>query len=288
MDKNITLVLSGGGARGIAHIGVIEEIESRGYMINSIAGTSMGALVGGVYAMGKLDEFKNWLYKLDKRKGLRLMDFTFNSKGLIKGDRILNIIKNFVSEKKIEDLEIEYTATAFDLTYQKEVVFSTGNLYDAIRASIAIPTILTPVIAGNSILVDGGVINNIPINNAVRTENDFLIAVNVNADTEKDWSFLPVSKGGRGKCLGQTFDQQSTLWGGNLQTPPHNISYFHLIDNTIAFVTNRLSQVIIQGNSPDLLIEISRKSAKTFDFYKIDKLIEIGRFAAKKKLDSIQ
>ncbi len=138
MKKNATLVLSGGGARGFAHIGVIEELENRGFTINSIAGTSMGALVGGVYAAGKLGEFKQWAIKLTKTDVLKLFDLSFTNQGLIKGDKVLKAMKEFIPDSNIEDLKINYTATAFDLTHDKEVIFNNGSLYNAIRASISI------------------------------------------------------------------------------------------------------------------------------------------------------
>ena len=172
MKRNVTLVLSGGGARGFAHIGAIEEIESRGYIINSIAGTSMGALIGGVYATGKMNEFKEWAYNLDKQQIFKLIDFSFTNQGLIKGDKVFKAMKKFIPDANIEDLKIKYTATAFDMAQTKEIVFREGSLYNAIRASISIPTVFTPVIVGDSVLVDGGVVNNIPISNAIRTKND--------------------------------------------------------------------------------------------------------------------
>jgi len=134
-NKNVTLVLSGGGARGFAHIGAIEELESRGYIINSIAGTSMGSLIGGVYATGKLNEFKEWAYNLDKQEVFKLIDFSFSNQGLIKGDKVLKTMKKFIPDANIEDLKIKYTATAFDLAQNKEIVFREGSLYNAIRAS---------------------------------------------------------------------------------------------------------------------------------------------------------
>lgn len=286
--KNVTLVLSGGGARGFAHIGAIEEIQRRGYSINSVAGTSMGALVGGVYAMGKLNEFKEWLGTLDKGKMFRLLDFAFSTQGLIKGDRLLNTLKRFISDIKIEDLEIAYTATAFDLANNQEVVFSTGNLYDAIRASISIPTFFTPVIAGKSLLVDGGVVNNIPINNAVRTENDLLVAVNVNAETKIHWPDRLVQEGHKrpGLFSSRLLEFNSALLLDEPENKLKKLNYFTLIDNTIASATNQLARLIIERYPPEILIEISRRSAGTFDFFKAEELIEVGRLAAKKKLDS--
>jgi len=288
MKKNVTLVLSGGGARGFADIGAIEEIESRGYVINSIAGTSMGALVGGVYATGKLNEFKEWAYNLDKQEVFKLLDFSFSSQGLIKGDRVLGAMKKFIPDVNIEDLKIKYTATAFDLALNEEVVFNQGSLYDAIRASIAIPTVFTPVVSGNSVLVDGGVVNNIPINNAIRSENDTLIAVYVNADvpvyhlniTEKSkWQDLYVQK---------INEFRKSLYNSKSTDQGKKFHYFNLINDTMAAMTNYMAATTIKNNPPDIFIEISKNSCGTFDFYKAEELVEIGRYATREKFDSLQ
>jgi NTE family protein len=182
MRQKVSLVLSGGGARGLAHIGVIEELEKQDFEIVSITGTSMGALVGGICALGKLEEFKKWFFTLDKFKVFSLVDFTLSSQGLVKGERVFNKLKEFIEDKNIEDLKIAYAAVAVDLIKSEERVFTGGSVYDAIRASIAIPTVFTPVNIGNSLLVDGGILNNIPTNHAKRFKDDLLIAVNVNAD----------------------------------------------------------------------------------------------------------
>jgi len=181
LKVNVSLVLSGGGARGIAHIGVIEELEKQGLEIKSIAGTSMGALVGGIYAVGKLQEYKNWMYTLDKIDVFKLIDFTLSSQGLIKGDRVFKKMKEFIPDMNIEELKIHYTATATDIINKKEVVFTKGSIYEAIRASVAFPSVLTPVKKDDSVLVDGGVMNNVPINHVKRTRDDILIVVYVNA-----------------------------------------------------------------------------------------------------------
>jgi NTE family protein len=164
MKQKVSLVLSGGGARGIAHIGVIEELEKQGFEIASISGTSMGAVVGGVYALGKMEEYKNWLYTLDKIKIFSLIDFSFSTQGLVKGDKLLNTVKAFIPDANIEDLSIPYAAIAADIINKKEVVFTKGSLFDAIRASMAIPTVFTPVKTEHGLLIDGGIINNMPIN----------------------------------------------------------------------------------------------------------------------------
>ena len=288
MKNNVTLILSGGGARGFAHIGAIEELESRGYTINSIAGTSMGALVGGVYAAGKMKEYKEWVYNLDKQKIFKLLDFSFSNQGLIKGDKVLNKMKEFIPDGNIEDLKIKYTATAFDLAHNKEIVFREGSLYNAIRASISIPTVFTPVIRGDSVLVDGGVVNNFPINNAIRTKNDVLIAIYVNADVPIH-HFGISDKNKRQDIYIQKINEFRKKL--NISNPPdHNkkFHYFNLINDTISVMTNQLASTLMKNNPPDILVEISKKTCGIYDFFKAEELVETGRYATREKLDSIQ
>ena len=140
----ISLVLGSGGARGYAHIGVIKELEAQGYEIGSIAGSSMGALIGGVYAAGKLDAYRDWVSPLERMDVFRLLDWTLSGGGFIKGNRIIDALRDLVGATDIEDLPIPYTAVAVDIDAQREVWFSSGPLFDAIRASIAIPTLLRP------------------------------------------------------------------------------------------------------------------------------------------------
>lgn len=179
MKKKIALVLSGGGARGFAHIGAIEELESNGYEITSIAGCSMGALIGGMYAAGKLPEVKEWVLALDRRKVLSLVDFSLSLTHLVKGDRVMDALKEIVPDVNIEDLPIPYTAVATDWNSGKEVVFDHGSLYDAIRASISIPLFLNPVKRKDMLLVDGGLVNSLPLNRVVRQPGDLLFGINV-------------------------------------------------------------------------------------------------------------
>jgi NTE family protein len=288
MKKNAALVLSGGGARGFAHIGAIEEIESRGYIINSIAGTSMGALIGGVYATGKLNEFKEWAYNLDKQEIFKLIDFSFSNQGLIKGDRVLKTMKKFIPDNNIEDLKIKYTATAFDMVHNKEIVFKEGSLYNAIRASISIPTVFTPVINGNSVLVDGGVVNNIPINNAIRTKNDVLIAVYVNADVPVHHINISEKRKRQDLYIQKINKFRKSIYKSNSIDQRKKFHYFNLINDTIAVMTNHQATTLIKNTPPDILVEISKKTCGTFDFYKTEELVETGRYATREKLDSIQ
>ncbi len=180
----VSLVLGSGGARGYAHIGAIEELVAQGYDIRSVAGASMGALVGGMYAAGKLEEYRDWARALQRLDVLRLLDWTFSGGGFIKGDRVIDQLRKLIGDVRIEDLPISYTAVAVDLYAQREVWFSRGPLYDAIRASIAIPTVFRPHHYEGRTLVDGGLLNPVPITPTLRDLTDCTIAVDINAPAE--------------------------------------------------------------------------------------------------------
>jgi NTE family protein len=282
--KKVSLVLSGGGARGIAHIGVLEELENHDYEIHSITGTSMGAIVGGIYAAGKIKEFKEWLLELDKIDVFKLVDFTLFNTGFIKGEKVFEELAEFIPDKQIEDLPIKFTATATDLIEKKEVLFSEGSLFNAMRASIAIPNVLTPVRSEGSVLVDGGVVNNIPINHAHRTEGDLLIAVNVNAN-------LPVPEKKKEKEDRESFYQSiikkfnknlSELFSGNKNK---DLSYFDIMNRSYEIMREEMVKTSLKNNPPDILIETSQDCCNIYDFYKAKELIEMGRNEAKKSIE---
>ena len=186
--KDVALVLSSGGARGLAHIGAIEELEAQGYRITSIAGCSMGALIGGVYAAGKLSEFREWMKTVDKKKMLELTDFSLSLNHIVKGTRIIKAIMEFVPDVLIEDLPIPYCAVATDWISGHEVVIDKGSLFEAIRASISLPSFYEPVRRDGMILIDGGVVNPIPMNRVKRHDGDLLVGVDVSGhDYKAQW-----------------------------------------------------------------------------------------------------
>ncbi|KJF44853.1 patatin-like phospholipase family protein [Draconibacterium sediminis] len=290
MSKNVALVLSGGAARGMAHIGAIEELEARGYNITSVAGTSMGALIGGIYALGKLPEFKEWAISLERHDMFRMVDFSFGGNGLIKGEKVLTKIQEFIPDALIEDLPIPFSATAVDLKHREEVVFTKGSLFNAIRASISIPSVFTPVTSENSVLVDGGVMNNLPISNVKRTEGDVLIAVHVNAaiplpqkfyetedETEKESKYK--------KWLNEFYDFLNI---NHPKEKKEQLGMLSLMDQALA--TGMLKQVdyAIEKGKPDVVINVSRDVCGTYDFYKAKEVIEIGRHSAVLELDKAE
>ncbi len=180
MKKNVALVLSSGGPRGFAYIGAIEALLEHGYSITSVAGTSVGSLIGGIYVTGKLADFKDWLFTLNSWKVFSLMDLSIGKNHFVKGDKIIDAIKEIVPEVNIEDLPIPYRAVATDLYTGQEVVFDKGKLFAAIRASISIPSLFKPVKYGMSTLIDGGIANSLPVNRVVRSNGDIVVAFDVN------------------------------------------------------------------------------------------------------------
>ena len=280
MQKQVSLVLSSGGARGVAHIGVIEELEKQGFEIKSIAGTSMGALVGGMYATGELDVYKEWMCSLDKMDVFNLIDFTFSKNGIMKGDKILREMKKIIPDRNIEDLSIPFVAIATDVSNEKELAFNSGSLYDAIRASISIPTVFTPVNKNDSYLVDGGVLNPIPINRVKRVDDDILVVVNVNAHVPNIKPQLPEKNNHEEKRYSKYIN--TVINKLNSFIPKHEmdkLGYFSLLNKTTGLMLHQISLMTLERYQPDILINISRDSFGTYDFYKSEKLIEAGKKA---------
>lgn len=282
MSKKAALVLSGGGARGMAHIGVIEELEKRGYEIVSVTGTSMGSVVGAVYAMGKLEEFKAWLISLDKLKVFRLMDFTLSKQGLLKGEKVLNKMQEFMEDRNIEDLNIPYAAVAVDILNKREVVFREGKVYDAIRASIAIPGILTPVKSMETLLVDGGLMANVPVKHVQKNDDELIVAVEVNGgiSMEKESTTKEAQEDHRFFLQKQLGGLYEYLGINNHPKTEEKLGYLDLINRTISLMTHEMGLLLLDKYPPDILIEVSGERCGIFDFYKAKEIIERGRKAA--------
>jgi|WetSurMetagenome_2_1015567.scaffolds.fasta_scaffold53774_2 NTE family protein len=284
MKKEVALVLSSGGARGFAHIGVIKMLEERGYKITSVAGTSMGALVGGFYAAGGIKDLEAWVSSLDFTDVLRLTDFSISKKGLVRGKKVIDRMKELVPDRNIEDLVVPYCAVATDIISGEEKVFTMGNLYDAIRASISIPTVFQPFQIGNDYYVDGGVVNPIPVNRIKRGPDDLLFVVDVN-------SFIPYTR---------VTEDDKTLFNSKFlrklniihdtadrQVPKnHNddIGMFNLTNKSIGIMLSKITELTMKQVAADLVVRISKESFGTYDFYKAKEIIDAGADAAKSAL----
>lgn len=286
MEKqNIALVLSSGGARGLAHIGVINELLGNGFNITSIAGTSMGALVGGIYATGQLPEFENWLESIDRRQILKLTDFSLSKKGFVKGIRIIDKMKEIVPDRNIEDLLIPYCAVATDIRNGNEKVFSEGNLYEAIRASISIPSVFQPMVNGSDYYVDGGVLNPIPADRIVRQDGDRLVVVNVNARIPFDRRKQRKERFRGGKyheqlnILKEKFDKRFQR-----QLKEDTPGMVNITNKSVSLMIHKIGMLTLEIHKPDLLINISRDAFGTYDFYKVREIIEEGRRAAREAI----
>lgn len=308
MAKRVALVLGSGGARGYAHIGVIDELERRGYQIACVAGCSMGAIVGGIYAAGKLAQYRAWIESLAYVDVLRLLDVSFRL-GVIRGDKVFGRIHDMLGEINIEDLPIPYTAVATDLTNQQEIWFQEGCLHQAMRASAAIPSLFTPVRQGSRLLVDGGLLNPLPIIPVVSSHCDLIVAVNLNASAPQSRYSLPEVE--RSTVLKARFEQLFSHVGTHLprfgrkhsealaETVEDNPvlgmtepgapgSLLELVHQSFEVMQNSLTQYKIAGYPPDILINIPKRVCRFFEFYRAPELIKLGERIAADSLDSFE
>lgn len=294
MKKNVALVLSSGGARGIAHIGVIEALEEQGFTISSIAGSSIGAVVGGMYATGKLTAFKDWISEISRVDVLKLMDFTLSKNGFIKGEKVFTELRKIISDVDIQDLNIPFCALATDIETHSEVVFRSGSLYQAIRASVAVPTIIQPQTIGSMELVDGGVLNPIPMDAVQRTENDIVVAVNLNAPIEYEKPANLKEKETekkREQMFKNFFDPIRQKWEELVPQNKHpkpKSGLFDLLNKSFDLTQDTLCSYMIQTHQPEILVGISRHACGIFEFYRATEMIQEGKRAFEKALKNYQ
>lgn len=286
MGQKIALVLSGGGAKGLAHIGAIETLEKYGFEISSIAGTSAGSLIGGIYAMGKLDIFSDWVKKLKKREMIGLMDFSLGIKGLLKGEKFFEKLRTFIPDVNIENLDIPFCAVATDILHEKEVIFDKGSMFDAIRASISIPDIFVPVKYNNTLLVDGGVLNPTPINVVKRTEGDIVVVVDLYSNInfiEKEIQIEEIQKDTE-KLSGHLKRLRKHISKSIKDKDKLSAGYLKLLDLSTGAMVNRISALTIEKYKPDIVISVASNVAGIFDFFKGTELIKYGKEQAEKSI----
>jgi NTE family protein len=264
----ISLVLSGGGARGYTHIGVIKELKKQGFKIISIAGTSMGALIGALEACGKLEIYEKWVSNLDVMDMMKFLNNPFSKNGWLNSDKIFNKIKELVGDYNIEDLPIKFTAVATDLNKKKEVWFQKGPLWDAVKASASIPGIFSPVKMGNMLLVDGGVLNLMPVAPVMSDMSDMIIAVNLYGNDKN--IKIKLSKEVKKKQ-----NLMAEIWNKIFKEKqdPVNQSIDLMMDTIFRY---RKAEY-----TPDIEIEIPKDIAKWYEFHRAVELIKIGEEFAK-------
>ena len=285
--KTVSLVLGSGGARGLAHIGVIQVLEEQGYDIRSISGSSMGALIGGIYAAGKLDTYTNWVCALARLDVLRLLDVSFSGTAIFKGEKIINTLQELIGEQNIEDLPIAFTAVATDLDENKEVWLSSGLLCEAIRASIAFPTVFSAVPYQGKTLVDGGLLNPIPIAPTLRDLTDITIAVSLSGNAKvipEDIPPVPEIPEERNKYHQKIIDFIDNLHRKD-NGKEDDAGFFDIISKSLDVMQSAIASFKLADYKPDILIEIPKDICSIYEFERATELIEIGRYEAITRLN---
>ncbi len=283
MKQPISLVLSSGGSKGLAHIGAINELEKQGFQISSVSGSSIGSVIGGLYAMGKLPEYTDWVKTLNKKAIWGLMDFTISTYGLLKGEKVFDKMKTFIPDMPIEKMNIPFAAVATDILNEKEVVFKSGSFYEAVRASVAIPTILTPVKHKGTILVDGGILNPVPIEHVARNKNDILVVVSLYGEKKEIDKKLTITNDKTkisSKFTGLFKSISRVINTGDKKS----LGYFSLLNASTSAMVHKLAKQNIEKYKPDIIISIPYDTSGTFDFHRAEKLIKIGESAANKEI----
>ncbi|WP_180269125.1 patatin-like phospholipase family protein [Sphingobacterium sp. 1.A.5] len=248
--RKVSLVLGSGGARGLVQIGVIRSLEEKGYEIDEVVGCSIGSLIGAAYVEGKLVALEDWMRAITRRQVFKLMDFTNPKFGLLKGERVFESLKDIFPDKNIEDMNIPFRAIATDMVSEKEVVFEKGSVYKAIRASIAIPAVFTSIESEDWNLVDGGVINPLPINYVRRKRRNIVVAVNL--DGKPDAEFGPYA-GAKG------------------------LNAISMLQESYFMMRRRLSQLSVELYKPDYVINVPHNIAGLWDYDKASFMIDMGK-----------
>ncbi|MFO7910049.1 patatin-like phospholipase family protein [Vreelandella aquamarina] len=317
--NKVALILGSGGARGYAHIGVIDALEARGYEVIAIAGCSMGALVGGVYAAGKLEEYRDWVCQLDYLDVLKLVDVTWSPMGAMRANKVMQKLESLIGDTLIEDLAIPLTTVATDLVRQREVWFQDGALLQAIRASIAVPGVITPVHLGDQVLVDGGLLNPLPIMPVIAAhEADLVLAVNVTAHTPQPVtleSLLPatadVAKAGAAASDGtenNAEDDDSSSWVDDVRETTQRLwkglgnfggeddadaeergkrdwGKLDMVMESFDITQAALAKYKVAGYPPDILIEVPKTVCSAYEFHRAKELIQLGQMLTDEALN---
>lgn len=278
-DKTVSLILGSGGARGLAHIGIIHWLQDNDYDIRSIAGCSMGALVGGVYAAGKLDVFTEWVRAITATDMLKLLDISFGSSGMVKGEKIINTLKDLVGEQRIEDLPMTYTAVASDIVNEKEIWLNQGPLFDAIRASISLPFFFTPARYRGVELLDGGILNPVPIAPTFSDNTALKIAVNLGGPVDKH-IIATNHQEQQAQAEPDLMDKIShfidAIQGEHDESGNGTLGMLDIADQSFDAMQGAIARAKLAAYPPDVIIELPRNICGTLEFDRADEMIEIG------------
>ena len=297
--RDVALVLGSGGARGLAHIGAIEELEARGYRIKSIAGCSMGAMIAGMYAAGQLQDAKEWFLQVDQQVILKMVDLSISLNSLVKGERVIRELEKVVPDQQIQSLNIPCAIVAADLISADEVVFRSGSLFEAIRASMSIPLFFQPVQRGHKLLIDGGTLNPLPLNRVKRTKGDLLVAMNISG---KDSMQIKKPEPSYFAKAAELIEQHGIQLSPTLlnlkkrieqkeeerlenQDLRGMVNYFSLADRMSDIQIQQNTHLMLQLMPPDILATMPQYAYSTFDFDRAEEIIEQGRLLMRSAID---
>jgi NTE family protein len=309
--KKVALVLGSGGARGYAHIGALQVLNERGFEVTAIAGASMGALVAGLHAAGKLDEYTDWVTSLTPREVRKLLDPVLPGPGLLRLDRVLSRMSEMLDGALIEDLPIPYTAVAADIGAGREVWFTSGPLDVAIRASVGIPGLITPIMVNGRLLVDGGVINPVPMEPVIGADADFTMAVSLSGPKDHSQIRTPVKESAAQRPPNEWLDRflkgAAGVWendfvasimarfargegeeeaGPGFDPPPPGLGIADVTTMSLDTMSALITRFRLAALPPDVLVTVPGDAAKAVDFHRADELIALGRELTEAALDT--
>ncbi len=305
--KRVSLVLGSGGARGYAHIGAIDVLTERGYEVVAVAGSSMGAFVGGLYVTGRLADYTDWVTRLNQRDVLRLLGPSLNGPGVFRMERVLERMTDYLGGIQIEELPIPYTAVASDIGARREVWFTRGPLETAVRASIAIPAMIAPIMVNGRLLVDGGVLNPVPMEAVIGVDADFSLAVNLGGEKTKHFSSSPVRESAAQRPTHEWLDlfrrTAAGVWENDLvaalvarfarpdaaehtyDPAPPGLGIAEVSWMSLEAMESLITRYRLAALPPDVLVTVPADTARMFDFHRARELIELGRTLTEAALD---
>ena len=299
----MALALGAGGARGYAHIGVIEQIEARGWEIVGIAGSSMGSIIGGLYVAGGMESYRDWVVGLGRRDVLRLMDPGVGGAGPLRASKVMSKVSEHLGDLNIEDARIPYTAVAVDLVSEREVWFTSGRMIDAMRASMAVPSVFTPLVKNGMVLADGGLLNPVPVAPLANVLADAIIAVNLSGPATPWGRETADAGGGRHmpklrlpslpnviepaiRSLVPQLGGRSAPSPESDQKPAATIGTLEVVDRSLHLMQTAVMRYRLAVYPPDVLIDIPVDSCGTLDFHRAGELIDLGRERADKAFEA--
>ena len=323
MGRRVALALGSGGARGYAHIGVLQVLQERGFEVVAVAGTSMGALVGGLLAAGRLEPYTEWVTGLTQYDVWRLLDMNLGGGGAIRAERVFSRVSEILGGALIEDCAIPFTAVATDLNQRREVWFQRGPVATAVRASVAIPSLVTPIVVDGRLLVDGGLMNPVPIEPTAAVMSDLTVAVSLQAGHRQGMSVAPVRTPGpiAGSVAGSVrhlTERVSALIGGShdqAEAPrsvevatdadpaadgarppavagkpgyapaPKDLASAEIFNRSFDTMAALITRYRMASNPPDVLVSVPSDACRTLDFHRAPEMIALGRELTEKALD---